>query len=178
MSKKALLVIDMQRGDFPPVKARYQSELIIDRINKIASDFRAKGNPVIYIQHNGSAENVFMPGTHDWQILPELLPQPIDQVVSKTANNAFYRSELDAVLKELGIGELFISGSATDFCVNATVQAALALDYHITVIVDAHTTADRPNLNAQQVIDHYNWVWENMTPTGGSLHVAVYDMKE
>lgn len=172
MPEKALLIIDMQRGDFPPAKFKYQTENTIEKINQVAAYFRSEGNPVIYIQHDGSAENVFMPGTRDWQILPDLMPQPIDKVISKTANNAFYRSELDAILKQMRINELFISGSATDFCVNATIQAALALDYEVTVLADAHTTGNnRPRLEAPEIIEHYNWVWANMTPTRGSVRV-------
>ncbi|GAB5527340.1 MAG: cysteine hydrolase family protein [Roseivirga sp.] len=172
MSEKALLIIDMQRGDFPPVKFKYQAERTIEKINLVAARFRAEASPVIYIQHDGSAEKAFIPGSHDWEILPELTQAPEDKVVSKTANNAFYRSELDALLRQLGIKELFISGSATDFCVNATVQAALALDYQVTVIADAHTTGNqRPKLDASDLIEHYNWVWANMTPTRGTVRV-------
>lgn len=172
MAKKALLIIDMQRGDFPPIKFKYEAECTIEKINQAAAHFRAEGNPVIYIQHDGSVENVFTPGSHDWEILPELTQAAEDRVVSKTANNAFYNSELDAVLRDLKIDELFISGSATDFCVNATLQAALALDYNIIVIADAHTTNhNRPRLAAPEIIEHYNWVWANMTPTQGSVRV-------
>lgn len=169
MSKKALLIIDMQRGDFPPVKFRYQAERTILNIHKVATDFRSKGHKVIYIQHDGSAENVFLPNSLDWEILPELRPKPEDIIVSKTANNAFYKSSLQEVLRQYQIDELFISGSATDFCVNATVQAALALDYEITVIANAHTTGNRPKMGAREVIDHYNWVWQHLTPTQGSV---------
>ncbi len=172
MAKKALLIIDMQRGDFPPAKFKYQAESTIEKINQAAARFRMAGSLVIYIQHDGSAENAFIPGSHDWEILPELTQAPEDKVVSKTANNAFYRSELDALLRQLDIEELFISGSATDFCVNATVQAALALDYRVTVIADAHTTGnERPKLDAPDLIEHYNWVWANMTPTRGTVRV-------
>ncbi len=171
MSKKALLIIDMQRGDFPPAKFRYQADRLIQNIDRIAARFRSQGLPVVYIQHDGSAENVFIPGSEDWKILAGLSPKPEDIVVSKTANNAFYKSSLHDVLQKQAIEEVFISGSATDFCVNATVQAALALDYQITVIADAHTTGNRPNMDATMVIDHYNWVWQNLTPTQGSIVV-------
>lgn len=177
MAQKALLIIDMQRGDFPPIKFKHETERTIGKINQAAAHFRKEGIPVIFIQHDGTAENAFIPGSHDWEILPELSQLPEDKVVSKTANNAFYRSELDALLRQLGIKELFICGSATDFCVNATVQAALALDYQVTVIADAHTTSNnRPTLDAPALIEHYNWVWANMTPTGGA--VSVQTVKE
>lgn len=169
MVKKALLIIDMQRGDFPPVKDRYKAKEITATIARLAGHFRVSGFPVIYIQHDGSAEGAFVPGTEAWQILPEIMPESTDHIVSKTANNAFYKSELDKLLKKLDIGELLITGSATDFCIESTVQAALSHDYNLFIVEDAHTTADRPSVKAQAVIDHYNWVWQNLTPTGGMV---------
>ena len=62
----------------------------------------------------------------------------------------------------------------TDFCVAATVQSALTRDYTITVVEEGHTTGERPHLTAKQVIDHYNWVWQHMTPTRGQVHVKKF----
>ncbi|MBT1687173.1 isochorismatase family protein [Fulvivirgaceae bacterium PWU37] len=33
-----------------------------------------------------------------------------------------------------------ITGSATDFCVESTVQSARSKDYQVTVVKDGHTT--------------------------------------
>ena len=168
MAEKALLIIDMQRGDFPPVKERYQPEETIDKIRQLAITFRNHGHLVIYIQHDGTAEGAFVPGTADWEIVPALSPLPTDLVISKTANDAFYNSELLATLRKHNIEELFITGSATDYCVDATVKGALTKDLGITVASDAHTSANRPHVPAAQLIQHYNWVWNNMTPTNGN----------
>ncbi len=32
---------------------------------------------------------------------------------------------------------------------------------------------ERPNLNGKQVIDHYNWVWQNMIPTKGRIVIEI-----
>lgn len=66
---------------------------------------------------------------------------------------------------------MFITGCATDFCVESTIQSALTKDYNITVVEDGHTTGERPHLIPQQVIEHYNWVWQNMLPTNGQIKV-------
>lgn len=83
----------------------------------------------------------------------------------------FYKSELQSKLNEIQVGELFITGCATDFCVESTIQSALIKDYNITVVKDGHTTGERPHLKAEQVIEHYNWVWQNMIPTNGHIKV-------
>ena len=170
--KKALLIIDMQRGSFPPSTCRYDSDGVIQRINMLADLFRKNGDRVIFVLHDGSKDHSFVPGTDDWQILPSLSLHAGDTVVAKTANDSFYRTELLKILAQDQIRCLFITGCATDFCVASTVPSALVHDYEVTVIGDCHTTADRPHLNARRVIEYHNWLWQNMIPTGGRIHVV------
>ena len=153
---KALLIIDMQRGCFPEFNLALQE--LVSRINALAANFRNNQYPVIYIRHDGSSENELIPHTDDWQLLSELQTLPTDQYIEKTANDSFYRTPLSQVLTERNITELYITGSATDFCVDATIKSALSKDYQVTVVADCHTTNDKPNLPAPVLIDHYNWI--------------------
>ncbi|MEO9849514.1 MAG: cysteine hydrolase family protein [Reichenbachiella sp.] len=171
-SRKALLVIDMQKGSFTSKTPRFDTEGVVDRINQLAALFRQQGHAVIFIQHDGSSANEFVPNSEDWELLDGLQVEQTDLLVSKYANDVFYRSELQAVLAEQKADELFMTGCATDFCVESTIQSALAKDYNITVVADGHTTGERPHLTAEQVIEHYNWVWQNMIPTKGKIEVA------
>lgn len=93
-------------------------------------------------------------------------------MLSKVANDCFYKSDLDKLLTELNIHEIFITGCATDFCVDSTIRSAVTKEYGVTVVKDAHTTADRPDLSAKQVIAHHNWIWENMTPVKSEIKVV------
>ncbi|MDF2478922.1 MAG: cysteine hydrolase [Sphingobacterium sp.] len=162
---RALLIIDMQQGSFKPYTLRYDTKGVIDRINELSQQFRKSGDPVIFIQHDGTKENCFLPGTEDWSILPELIRGPEDIFVSKTANDSFYKTDLQTILKSRGVRELIFTGCATDFCVDATIKSAITEDYFITVVADGHTTADRPMIPAKQVIAYFNWLWSEMTPT-------------
>ncbi|MCK5443753.1 MAG: cysteine hydrolase [Maribacter sp.] len=173
--KGALLIIDMQKGSFTPRTPRYDTKGVVERINALAGIFRASDCPVIFIQHDGTELDEFIPNTIEWELLDELEVEPEDIVITKYANDAFYSSSLSSKLKELQIEELFVSGCATDFCVESTIQSALSKNFDITVVADAHTTGDRPNLTAKQVIDHYNWVWQNMIPTKGKIKVLDYE---
>jgi nicotinamidase-related amidase len=145
---KALLVIDMQKGSFKPYTYRHDTLGKVERINALTTFFRKNNYPVIFIQHDGSIENWLIPGTEDWEMLPELIHQPEDICVSKTANDSFYNSTLQDVLTSLNISELYITGCATDFCVDSTVKAALSRDYKVIIVEDAHTTASRPFADA------------------------------
>ena len=172
---KALLIIDMQVGLFKPDNPRYDAEGVVQRINTLSGYFRKNGDKVIFVQHDGTKEGEFIPGTQDWEILPSLTRMPSDMILRKTANDAFYKTELEQMLHDDGIQEIAITGCATDFCVNATIQSGLNYDFRVFVIKDGHTTADRPHLTAEQVIQHYNWRWENMIPTGGLIKVVSLD---
>ena len=158
-------------GSFMPYTLRHDTLGVINRINTLSDCFRTNNNKVIFIQHDGSKENCFLPDTEDWQLLPELTKHSTDITISKTANDAFYNTTLQTMLAKNSITELYITGCATDFCVDSTIKSAVSKEYCITVIEDGHTTADRPHLTAPMVIQHYNWLWADMTPTRFKIKV-------
>ena len=170
---KALLIIDMQAGSFKAETPRYDADGIVERINSLADSFRHNGDKVIFIQHDGTKENSYIPGTSDWNILPTLIQRLDDIILKKTANDSFYNTELETVLKKNDITDLFITGCATDFCVNATVHSALIKDYNVFIVKDCHTTANRLYLSADKVIQYHNWLWENLTPTNGKIELVL-----
>ncbi|MCX6122981.1 MAG: cysteine hydrolase family protein [Ignavibacteriales bacterium] len=170
---KVLLIIDMQVGSFKPETPRYDADGVVERINSLSDYFRHNGDKVIFIQHDGTKENSYIPGTSDWNILPTLIQRPDDIILGKTANDSFYNTDLETILKKNDITDLFITGCATDFCVNATVHSALIKDYNIFVVKDCHTTANRSYLSAEKVIQYHNWLWENMTPTNGQIKLVL-----
>lgn len=172
---KALLIIDMQVGSFMPKSLRFDADGVIKRINGLSGYFRNNGNQVFFIQHDGTLSNEFIPGTPEWQILPELDKHPEDILINKTANDCFYKSELKMQLQKLNINEVLFTGCATDFCVDSTIRSAITKEYDITVVKDGHTTADRPYLKAENVIAHHNWIWENMTPVKNKIKVISFD---
>lgn len=173
-NKKALLIIDMQKGSFTSETPRFDANKVIERMNLLSSKFRSIGNPVIFIQHDGSKHNCFVPDTKEWEILDELEVRETDWIISKTANDSFYRTNLEVRLKKLGISELIVTGCATDYCVESTVQSALTKDFNLTIVKNGHTTADRPHLSAEKVIEHYNFIWSDLIPTKGSVRVIEF----
>lgn len=165
----------MQKGSFTPKSPRFDTAGVVKRINKLASIFRELNFPVVFIQHDGTGTGEFEKGSSGWEILDELVVKPHDILIDKYANDVFYESKLQSKLKELGIDELFITGCATDFCVESSVQSALTKDFNITVVADGHTTGERPHLKAEKVIEHYNWVWQNMISTKGKIEVKNFE---
>jgi len=166
---EALLIIDMQNDCF--AVPRFDRPGTCQRINAVARRFRALQKPVIFIQHDGTKEDYLFPGSPGFQILEELEKAESDHFVTKTANSAFYKTPLHELLLRLDVDTVYLTGMATDFCVNATLHAALVHDLNVVVVQDGHTTADRPGQSAEALIAFHNWLWANLPPTDGKVTV-------
>jgi len=68
--------------------------------------------------------------------VPELAPEPGDIVVSKHRYSGFYETELDNVLRGLGVTHLLVTGCTTSVCVESTVRDATFRDYTCVVLED------------------------------------------
>lgn len=156
-----LLVIDMQKGLFSDTP-RFDATGVIRRINTLSDHVRQTGGVVVFIQHDGVPGDPIETNTPGWQILSELHRKPDEKVFRKTACDAFYRTNLHTHLQRLGATRLIFTGCATEFCVDTSIRSAASLDYDLTVISDGHTTGERPHLDAESIIRHHNWVWENL----------------
>lgn len=174
-NRRALLIIDMQKGSFIAKTPRFDTDGVVKRINELASIFREQNCPVIFIQHDGTGTGEFEKNSKEWENLDELIVESGDIFIDKYVNDVFYNSKLQSKLTELHVNELFITGCATDFCIESTIQSALTKNYNITVVSNGHTTGERPHLKAEKVIEHYNWVWQNMIPTEGRIEVISFE---
>lgn len=155
----ALLIIDMQVGLFTPETPRYDAEGVVARIDAVARAVRQSGGTVVFIQHDGPKGDPFEPGTPGWEILPSLERKVEDLVIHKTACDSFYESMLESTLRARDVQRLIVTGCASEFCVDTTVRAAMSREYQVVVVADAHTTADRPYVDAVSLIRHQNWLW-------------------
>jgi len=164
-----LLVIDMQVGLFEG-GTRYDADGVVERINALARAVRADGGVVVFVQHEDG--DAYAHGAPGWQLLPALDVHREDLRVGKTACDSFYHSHLEKVLHENGIKRLLVTGCATDFCVDTTIRSAASKDYEVVVAADGHTTADRPHLPAEKIIEHHNWMWAKLILPGRPVTVV------
>lgn len=157
------MVVDMQQGVF--ATPRIQREQCVAQINRLTQ----AADKVIFIQHAeaGGLEE----GSEGFALLPELEQPEGALFVTKTACDAFYRTELEQVLHEHDIDSFVMCGCATDYCVDTTLKNGASRGYSITVAEDAHTTANRPAAQATTLIAHYNEVWRTLTVPGNPVTV-------
>lgn len=87
-------------------------------------------------------------GTREHAILDEIAPRPGELVVNKTANSAFNASDIDRLLRNLGVQTLIVTGVGTDVCVETTARDAVDRGYNCVVVEDACATLDEESHDA------------------------------
>jgi len=79
-------------------------------------------------------------GSWDGRVIDELAPGEDEIVISKTSSSVFISTNIDYVLRNLGIRSLIISGVLTDQCIDSAVRDACDLGYLVTTVTDACAT--------------------------------------
>lgn len=83
-----------------------------------------------------------MPGV---QVMPEVWDDRDILINTKKRYDAFVATDLDFVLRALGVREVWVTGVNTNSCVLATSIAASCRDYEVTIVSDCVDTMDGPD---------------------------------
>ncbi len=140
---KALLIIDMLRDFLEQEGALYigDSKKLIQNVNTRLREYRHQGDPVFYIMDRHlphDAEFKMFP-THclagEWgsEVVDILSPRQGDFLVYKRRYSAFFGTDLDLTLRELGVKELELVGVCTQICILYTAADARLRLYDVTV---------------------------------------------
>ena len=156
-NSSALMVIDVQRD---VVAHALSVEQVVGNINSLISKARESDTSVIWVQHS---DDFLVKESEGWQFVPELKPAPGDIRIYKTHASSFKATDLSEHLATLGTKHLVITGAQTDFCVNATSNAAVELGFDVTLVSDAHTTEDTPSSTAAELIASKNEQFESLS---------------
>jgi nicotinamidase-related amidase len=154
----ALLVIDVQVGNFTEPDIIYQGKELLSKISRIMKRMRQLKVPIIYIKNNGFKGDPDEPNTPGWEIHPDIAPINGDIILEKSAPDAFYKTPLKSELILMEVSRIMIVGLQTEFCIDTTCRRAFSLGFRVTLIQDAHSTWDSQLLTAQQIINHHNAV--------------------
>lgn len=151
----ALLVIDLQHWFFklpvfstPDGQAQLQS--LISKTNELIDFFHSRRWLIVHVltihKRDGSTRDlwskrndswVLMEGSEDVQELPDLHRYETDLEIIKTRSDAFLRTELEIVLRQLKVDTLVITGYSTNRCVGVTAAEACERDFDVFVSQDA-----------------------------------------
>ncbi len=84
---------------------------------------------------------LFVPrGSPDAMVLEAIAPAEDEIVLPKTSSSVFISTNIDYVLRNLGVRSLMIAGVLTDQCIDSAVRDACDLGYLVTVPIDACAT--------------------------------------
>ena len=161
--KTALLVIDLQKGEYNEDKcaAELEDRYLWDRIaqtvipngQRLLAACRAAGIEVIFT----TIESLTLDGRDrsldykisgifaakgSWQALPidELSPLENEIFIPKTSSSVFNSTNIEYVLRNLGIEYILVMGIVTDQCVETAVRDGCDRGFLMTLIDDACAT--------------------------------------
>jgi len=157
----ALLVIDMQNGFLHPEgsvtrndQPMFEVERVVAETVNLVAEARTAGLPVVYTQHVfrpdyfdvparlrsrdlfTEGDEALVKGSWDAAVADELKPLDTEALVEKNRYDAFLYTDLELVLRTLGVGRLLVCGVATNVCVESTVRSAEQRDFEVTVASD------------------------------------------
>src|SRR5215470_11423137 len=101
MSKRALVLIDLQNDYFPGGKLTLVgTEAAADNAAKLMAEFRAQKAPVIHVRHESQEPNpsFFLPGSAGAEIHAKVKNKGDEPVITKNEVNAFQNTDLKRVL--------------------------------------------------------------------------------
>ncbi len=142
----AILVVDML-NDFVTGALKCDRGLaIVPQTAKLLKEARKKNIPVIFC-NDAHLKNIdhelklwgdhAIAGTPGAEVIPELELCKKDYVVPKRRYSGFFRTDLELLLKELGVNTVIMTGLHTHMCVRHTSADAYQLGYDIIVAKDA-----------------------------------------
>jgi nicotinamidase-related amidase len=163
-SKTALIVVDMQ-NDFVAPGAPMQSPAglaMVPHLQRALACCREQGIPVIYTAHVHRTDgcdmgllghappiarrDALVAGSAGAAIFPEIAPRDDEIVIPKHRFSAFYGTDLEIILRGLGVTTVVITGVTTENCCHATARDAFFRDFQVVFLSDATATGDYPDL--------------------------------
>lgn len=85
--------------------------------------------------------NLHVPkGSWDAKVIDELAPLDDEIILGKTSSSVFISTNIDYILRNLGVEFLMIAGCLTDQCVDSAVRDACDSGYLVTTVTDACAT--------------------------------------
>ncbi|GAB3803938.1 cysteine hydrolase family protein [Virgibacillus kimchii] len=170
-SNTALLLIDLQKESNFGLKNMDQ---VIANTKEILQTVREAALPIIYTRQVNREDGMglslgeplnadgtpffYNTGSEQFDILDEITPNEKDIIIDKYRWSAFHETNLDLLLRNMGIRHLIVGGVVTDGCVLTTVYDAYFRDYHVHLVEDM-ITATNEGAHMSAILTMVNWIY-------------------
>ena len=144
LDRLALVVVDVQAGFADPSWGRRDNPAWEDNVARLLQRWRERGRPVVLVRHDSREPgSTLAPGQPGNALLPDV-DGPHDLLVVKHVNSSFHGTpDLDAWLRERGLGGLVVAGITTNHCCETTARVGGNLGHTVLFALDATCTFDR-----------------------------------
>ena len=173
-TRSAFIIIDMENGFIDPASPLCiaGAAATVPALASAIEAAREKGIPVFYVKRiyrpDGSdventryecwraAENVLAPGSAGPCSIEDpaaLAPRPEDYIIIKPRFSAFFQTELDLILRRLGVRNIILTGTTTPNCIRTTAYDGISLDYNVITLEDccSSQTAAKQRANLEDM---------------------------
>ena len=159
--KACLLVVDMQNEFLTDSGADFfhNAEDIVPNVKRVIDACRKAAISVIYTGHRHEDPAVDGGMTAEWwpeiksgrclvkgkkgaEIYGPLAPRKGERVIYKHRYSAFYNTDLEIVLRGMGVTDLIITGILTNVCCETTARDAFMRDFRVFFVADATATSE------------------------------------
>ena len=136
-------------------------ELVLPNVNALQNAFRENGLEVIHTRIQSLTRNGrdrgpghrrlglhAAPGSKEAEFLEQVAPIDDEIIINETASGVFSATNIEYILRNMGITGLFVVGVYSNECVSTAIRDACDLGFHVTLISDATATVTPELQNA------------------------------
>lgn len=148
---------DAEQSGVPPEAQEYYFDrldrLVLPNVRRLQNACRERGLEVIHTRIQSLTQDGrdrspghkrlglhAAPGSKEAEFLPEVAPQGDEIVINKTASGVFNATNLEYILRNLGVTGLFVVGVYSNECVSTAIRDACDLGFFVTLIQDGCAT--------------------------------------
>lgn len=155
--RTALLVVDVQNHTFNDAQEAKRPEFffaardtVIPNLERLVAACRSAGVEVVYtVMENFTRDGrdrsldyklsdfFISKGSWEARVIDALTPGEDEMVLPKTSSSLFNSTNLNYLLRNIGIEDLVVTGFLTDQCIDHTVKDGADRGYYVTCLTDA-----------------------------------------